>query len=216
MSLSCRLLCGFFLSVIGWIGIIIATSTNDWVVTCNYGMHTCKNMDKLESKGLWAECVISASLYQCESLNQILSLPVYIQVSRALMISASLLGLPCMMLALLAMPCVKLSHETEGTKRRRAIIGGVLILLMSVCGIVSTVWFPVGVHHEDGLMSFGFSLYAGWLGSAFCLLGGSLMACCSGEDPSAQYRDNRFHYSKQSGLTNSIQASSNHAKSAHV
>ncbi|KAK1806499.1 hypothetical protein P4O66_005008, partial [Electrophorus voltai] len=140
----------------------------------------------------------------------------YIQISRALMISASLLGLPCMMLVLLAMPCVKLNHETESTKRRRAITGGVLILLMSVCGMVSTVWFPVGIHHEDGLMSFGFSLYAGWLGSALCLLGGSLVMCCSGEDAAARHHENRFYYSKQSGLSNSIQASNSHAKSAHV
>lgn len=75
MSHSCRLLCGFLMSCIGWTGIIIATSTNDWVVTCKYGMHTCRKMDELETKGLWTECVISTALYHCISLNQILDIP---------------------------------------------------------------------------------------------------------------------------------------------
>jgi len=63
------------MSCIGWTGIIIATSTNDWVVTCKYGMHTCRKMDELETKGLWTECVISTALYHCISLNQILDIP---------------------------------------------------------------------------------------------------------------------------------------------
>jgi len=75
MSHSCRLLSGFLMSCIGWTGIIIATSTNDWVVTCKYGMHTCRKMDELETKGLWTECVISTALYHCISLNQILDIP---------------------------------------------------------------------------------------------------------------------------------------------
>ncbi len=75
MSHSSRLLCGFLMSCIGWTGIIIATSTNDWVVSCKYGMHTCRKMDELETKGLWTECVISTALYHCISLNQILDIP---------------------------------------------------------------------------------------------------------------------------------------------
>lgn len=54
----------------------------------------------------------------------------YIQTSRALMVSASLLGLPALALVLLAMPCVKLSQETEDTKHRRAVLGGLLILFI--------------------------------------------------------------------------------------
>ncbi|KAL6462678.1 hypothetical protein MHYP_G00291000 [Metynnis hypsauchen] len=216
MSQSCRLLAGFCLSCVGWVGIIIATSTNDWVMTCKYGMNTCKKLDELESKGLWAECVVSTSLYHCKALNQILTLPAHVQVARALMLSACLLGLPSALLALLAAPCVTLNDEREGTKRKRAMLSGALMLIMAVCGTVSTVWFPIGAHHQDGLMSFGFSLYAGWLGTALCFLGGSVMTCCSGDDTPSQRPENRFYYSKQSGLSNSVQATNNHAKSAHV
>ncbi|XP_030624811.1 claudin-11b [Chanos chanos] len=216
MSQSCRLLFGFIVSGIGWIGIIIATATNDWVVTCKYGMHTCKKMHELEAQGLWADCVISTEIYHCIALTQILTLPAYVQTARALMIIASILGLPAMSLVLVAMPCVKLGNETADTKHKRAVLGGVLLLLMSLCGIVSTVWFPIGAHHEKGLMSFGFSLYAGWMGCVLCLLGGSIMACCSGGDPSAQLPENHFYYSKHSGAASPIPPANNHAKSAHV
>ncbi|MBN3298535.1 claudin-11 [Amia ocellicauda] len=212
MANSCLQLCGFMMSCFGWIGIIVATATNEWVFTCKYGMATCKKMDELGAKGLWADCVVSTVLYHCIALNQILSLPAYIQTTRALMITASILGLPAVALVLMAMPCINLGNEPESAKHKRAVLGGVLILLMALCGIVSTVWFPIGAHHETGLMSFGFSLYVGWVGSAFCLLGGSMISCCSGD--STQYTENRFYYSKQ-GSTNPA-PSANHAKSAHV
>ncbi|KAK2814754.1 hypothetical protein Q7C36_023020 [Tachysurus vachellii] len=217
MSLSCRLLCGSLGICSGWICLLLATCTNDWVITCSFGIHTCLKMDELESKGLWAECVISTALYHCSTLNQILTLPAYIQTSRALMVSASLLGLPSVLLALLATPCVRLGDESDGTKRKQALFGGILALIVSVCGLVSTVWFPIGAHYEDGLMSFGFSLYVGWLGSALCFLGGLVLTFCTGSDDApAQRPEKRFYYSKHHGLTDSIETSNNHAKSAHV
>ncbi|XP_041924866.1 claudin-11b [Alosa alosa] len=216
MSQSCRLFCGFILSFIGWIGLIIATATNDWVITCKYGMHTCKKMDELGSKGLWAECVVSTSLYHCTALNQILALPAYIQTSRALMVAACIAGFPSLALVMMALPCVKLANETDGAKHKRAILGGILILLMSLCGLVSTVWFPIGAHHDERLMSFGLSLYSGWVGSALCLLGGAMITCCSGGGAQPQNHHNRFYYSKQSGTANAMPPAANHAKNAHV
>ncbi|NP_571847.2 claudin-11b [Danio rerio] len=199
MSNSCRLLCGFLMSFVGWIGIIIATSTNDWVLSCTYGSHSCRNMDDLETKGLWTECVISTALYHCIPLNQVRRIPAYIQACRVLMVSASLLGLPALALLLLAMPCVKVSQETEGTKHRRAVQGGLIILVISLCGMVSTVWFPIG--KLDGLMSFGFSLYAGWVGSALCFFAGSVMVCCSKDHSPSENPESRHYYSNPDGVT---------------
>ncbi|XP_066518487.1 claudin-11b [Hoplias malabaricus] len=216
MSQGGRVLAGGVLGCFGWLGIIVASCTNDWVMTCKYEMHTCKKLDELESKGLWAECVVSTSRYHCVALNQILALPAHVQVARALMLSASLLGLLSVLLALLASPCVTLNDERAGTKRKRAVLSGALMLTMAVFGIVATIWFPIGTHNQDGLMTFGFSLYAGWLGSVLCLLAGSIMTCCSGGVIPPKHPENRFYYTKHTSLSNSIQASNNHAKSAHV
>lgn len=217
MANSCLQLSGFLLSVLGWLGIIIATSTNDWVAMCKYGLNTCKKMDELSVKGPWAECIISTGLYHCTTLTQILDLPAYIQTTRALMITGSILGLPAVLMLLMSMPCISLGNEPESSKNKRTIVGGVLVLIVALCGVVSTVWFPIGAHHEHGLMSFGFSLYSGWAGTLFTLLGGVILACSSEASSSRQYQDNNhFYYSKQGGGNGPAASTTNHAKSAHV
>lgn len=75
MALMCRQVTGSAASCAGWVGLIVATATNDWVRTCDYTVATCVRMDELGSRGLWAECVISPALYHCQALNQILTLP---------------------------------------------------------------------------------------------------------------------------------------------
>lgn len=75
MANACLQLSGFLVSCLGWLGIVIATATNDWVNMCKYGLNTCKKMDELGAKGPWADCVISTGLYHCVSLTQILDLP---------------------------------------------------------------------------------------------------------------------------------------------
>lgn len=74
MAHICRQLIGIGGSCAGWVGLIFATATNDWVRTCDYSVATCLRMDELGSRGLWAECVVSPSLYQCVSLDQMFSL----------------------------------------------------------------------------------------------------------------------------------------------
>lgn len=217
MANSCLQLGGFFISFLGWLGIVIATSTNDWVYMCKYGLNTCKKMDELEAKGPWADCVISTGIYHCVSLTQILDLAAYIQMTRALMITGSLLGLPAVGMLLMSMPCISFGNEPQSSKNKRAIVGGVLILIVALCGLVSTVWFPIGAHQELGLMAFGFSLYTGWVGTIFSLLGGSILTCSSESSSSHSYQDNnRFYYAKQGGGNPPTASSTNHAKSAHV
>lgn len=220
MSNTCLQLSGFLMSVLGWLGIVIATATNDWVVNCKYGLSTCKKMDELGAKGPWADCVISTGLYHCVSLTQILDLPAYIQTTRALMIAGSILGLPAAGLLLMSMPCINLGNEPQSSKNKRAVIGGVITLVVGACGMVSTIWFPIGAYYEQGLMAFGFSLYSGWIGTMFCLLSGCMLACClsdSSHSSSRSYQDNnRFYYSKQGSTNGPAAASANHAKSAHV
>lgn len=66
-------------------------------------------------------------------------------------------------------------------------------------------------------MAFGFSLYAGWIGTVLSLLGGSLLTCCSSDAPARSLKDDkRFYYSKQGGGNAPTASTANHAKSAHV
>lgn len=75
MALMCRQIIGSGAASAGWVGLIVATATNDWVRTCDYSLAACLRMDELVSKGLWAECIISSALYHCGAREQILTLP---------------------------------------------------------------------------------------------------------------------------------------------
>uniref|UniRef100_A0A3Q4H6Y9 Claudin-11 n=1 Tax=Neolamprologus brichardi TaxID=32507 RepID=A0A3Q4H6Y9_NEOBR len=217
MSQMRRQLLGTAASGVGWVGVIVATATNDWIRTCDYTKATCVRMDELSSRGLWAECVISPSLYHlCYYFGFILCVFTYVQTARALMICACLLGLPATLLILMSMACVRLQNDTSAVKKRRARVGGVLFIFMAVCSIISTVWFPIGANKEEDLMSFGFSLYSGWVGSALCLLGGIIILCCQGIDPGTPSRDDSFYYSGNRGTATLLDPPANHAKSARV
>ncbi|MEQ2199280.1 hypothetical protein XENOCAPTIV_001260 [Xenoophorus captivus] len=131
MAHICRQLIGVGGSCAGWVGLIFATATNDWVRTCDYSMATCLRIDELGGHGLWAECRVSPTLYNCEFLDQTFSLPAYVLVSRALMISACLLGVPAILLVLMSMPCVRLPTNYSATiKKRRTQAGGILFIIM--------------------------------------------------------------------------------------
>ncbi|XP_017294489.1 claudin-11b [Kryptolebias marmoratus] len=216
MAHICRQLTGSAASCAGWVGLIVATATSDWVRTCDYSVTICVKTDELGSRGLWAKCVISPSLYHCVDLDQMFSLPAYIQTSRALMVCACLLGLPAMLLILMSMPCIRLPNDSSAVKKCRAKVGGVLVIVMAVCGIVSTIWFPIGAHQEDRLMSFGFSLYAGWVGAGLCVLGGFVILCCQVAGLGIPSRERSFFYSRRGNTATSLDRPSNHAISERV
>ncbi|XP_078524191.1 claudin-11 isoform X1 [Lissotriton helveticus] len=204
-SLQCI---AFFSSVIGWIGVVVATATNDWIVTCNYSITTCRKLDQLGSRGLWADCHLTAELYHCKPLEDILLLPAYIQASRALMITASILGLPAVLLLLSSLPCIRMGHDPGAAKYKRFQVGGILVMILAICTAIATIWFPVCAHQESQIVTFGYSLYSGWIGAALTLLGGSISACCLGR--SQDLLENRFYYSSQGSSTPT------HAKSVNV
>ena len=54
----------------------------------------------------------------------------HIQVTRALMVTGSILGLPAVGILLMSMPCINLGSEPQSSKNKRAILGGVLILII--------------------------------------------------------------------------------------
>lgn len=54
----------------------------------------------------------------------------YIQTTRALMITGSILGLPGLGMLLMSMPCISLGNEPQSSKNKRTILGGVLVLIV--------------------------------------------------------------------------------------
>lgn len=54
----------------------------------------------------------------------------YIQTTRALMVTGSILGLPAVGMVLMSMPCISLGNEPQSSKNKRTMVGGVLILIV--------------------------------------------------------------------------------------
>ncbi|XP_077439032.1 claudin-11-like [Vanacampus margaritifer] len=213
------LLCGFALSFLGWLGIVIATATNDWVVLCQYGqLDICSMMDVVWSTGPWAECVSSTRLQRCLAF-QIFDLPAYVQTARALMVTASILGLVAMVIVAMSMPCTRLGTSAQGSKNKHAAAGGVLMLIVGLCGAISTVWFSLGMYLSGQLMSFGYSLYAGWVGVVLSLLAAVILTCCSLSPSARPYQEGRkmvAYTVPAAAPPAAVGVSSNHAKSVHV
>lgn len=59
-----------------------------------------------------------------------LLLPGYVQACRALMIAASVLGLPAILLLLTVLPCIRMGQEPGVAKYRRAQLAGVMLILL--------------------------------------------------------------------------------------
>ena len=65
-------------------------------------------------------------------------------------------------------------------------------------------------------MSFGFSLYAGWVGSALSLLGGIMILFLHVPAIGNPRRENSFYFSRQGSTAVSLDHPAHHAKSARV
>ncbi|XP_069753712.1 claudin-11-like [Narcine bancroftii] len=211
MSSMCLHVLGFIFSSLGWISILIATGTKEWVQTCSIRGTSCQHFLEFKLRGLWTECYRSAEAYHCKTISDILRMPAYLQTSRALMVTASILGLPAILLVLMALPCMRLGPDSPSSKHKQSLLGGILLILLAICSAVATIWFPVGVHKVEYLFNFGYSLFLGWIGTLLCLLGGAVIACCTG--PSPELQENRYYYASQGSST---MINPTHAKSAHV
>lgn len=72
-------------------------------------------------------------------------LPGYVQACRALMIAASVLGLPAILLLLTVLPCIRMGHEPGVAKYRRAQLAGVMLILLGK--------HSLGHLHSEGIRS---------------------------------------------------------------
>ncbi|CAM9756650.1 unnamed protein product [Lampetra planeri] len=222
MGASCFQLLGVSLGLLGWVALVVATATNDWVLLCSYGFTACVRFEDMGSKGLWAQCISNNGIDHCKPFAEILSLPVYIQVCRALMVVACVLGLPAILLASTGLKCIRLGEETASEKAQRVVAGGVMLILVGLCTLVATTWFPVGTHKESlkGVVNFGYSLFAGWVGTALAIVSGALLCCCSGGKEERYYAypatANATAAAAAAATASNNVGPASHAKSSHV
>ncbi|XP_061492349.1 claudin-15-like [Rhineura floridana] len=199
------------LAVLGLILLLVATVYNNWKIS---------NPANWFYEGLWRSCVAtSLGLVQCKKFYSLLSVETYIQACRALMITSLILGMCGTLLTLLGLKCTQLGSNSENTKSKITMTGGMIFILAGLSSMVAVSWYAERITAQffDSIYGgtkyeLGSALYLGWAGSVLSILGGSFLICssCKGKDrdyrydPAAAQQSNEpLAYIKQSQMVTS-------------
>ncbi|KAG8122852.1 hypothetical protein E2320_018267 [Naja naja] len=174
-------LVGLALSILGWLGSILACALPMWKVTAFIGSNII--VAQVFWEGLWMNCVYeSTGQMQCKVYDSLLDLPADLQTARALVVVSIAMSFLALLIAISGARCTRFV-EDPSTKAKVLMIAGVVFILAGMAllfpvswsarNIVSNFYNPL-VPEALGL---GISLYIGWAASAFLILGGGTFCC---------------------------------------
>ncbi|XP_049913481.1 claudin-20-like [Epinephelus moara] len=129
----------FALALLGVLGTTVATLLPNWKVSINVWSSIMTPISQMQ--GLWMDCVwYSSGVFSCTMKNSVLSLPAYLQTTRAAMVLSCLVALFGLCLASLGLKCTRWggSHRAKG---HTAIAAGGCFILASFLVLVPASWF---------------------------------------------------------------------------
>ncbi|KAF7651849.1 hypothetical protein LDENG_00104750 [Lucifuga dentata] len=129
----------FALALLGVLGAAVATMLPNWKVNVNVWAQMVAPACRVQ--GLWMDCVwYSSAVFSCTMKNSVLSLPPYLQATRAAMVMSCLVASLGLCLAALGLKCTRWggSHRAKG---RTAIAAGACFILSSLLCLVPASWF---------------------------------------------------------------------------
>ncbi|XP_038583577.1 claudin-20-like [Micropterus salmoides] len=129
----------FALALLGVLGTTVATLLPNWKVSINAWSSIMTPISQMQ--GLWMDCVwYSSGVFSCTMKNSVLSLPGYLQATRAAMVLSCLVALFGLCLASLGLKCTRWggSHRAKG---HTAIAAGGCFILASFLCLVPASWF---------------------------------------------------------------------------
>ncbi|XP_053556489.1 claudin-5 [Bombina bombina] len=175
---------GLSLSVLGWVGVILACGLPMWQVSAFIEQNIVTA--QIIWEGLWMNCVVqSTGQMQCKVYDSILALSPELQAGRALTVLASIVGLIGLLVTVVGAQCTT-CFQGSSMKGRVVLAGGVIYILCGIMVLIPLCWIANIVIREffDPMVpaskkrEMGAALYIGWAATALLLLGGSLL-CCS-------------------------------------
>lgn len=173
---------GFGLCVISWLITGAALGNDYWKVSTVAG-NVITSVRQFEN--LWHACTeTSTGIAQCQDFETLLGLPGYVQACRGLLIVALLLGLACLVVALMGIKCIKIGSASDSAKAKMAVTGGIMSCLAGLCTLTAVSWYANMVVEDfydpfTGGIKFelGAGLYMGWAGAFLAVLGGGMLCC---------------------------------------
>ncbi|XP_061211354.1 claudin-15-like [Neopsephotus bourkii] len=126
---------GVALGAVGW-GLLVASLPHSvWGMA---GGQATAVATVAITRGLWNDCATDASgVTSCVPLVSLITLPGYLQGSRALAVLATLLAVPGVVLG-----------GVPGARRSARAAGGALLLLAGLLSLAAAAWFAVAISHE--------------------------------------------------------------------
>ncbi|XP_051717869.1 claudin 15-like b isoform X2 [Ctenopharyngodon idella] len=198
MSTAIQLL-GFLMCLGGWLLSFMSLLNDSW--------RTSSFVDQLITsvwyyQNLWQTCAEgSTGVTNCKQFESMLSLSVYIQACRALMIIALILGLLSVILGTMGLKCTKLGSTSEETKGKISLTAGVIFILSGLCVMVAVSWYAAQVVQEFNdpfyggtKYELGAGLYLGWAAGALDILGGGVLCSSFKSSSPAQTRGHSYNY----------------------
>lgn len=182
---------GIALSIIGWIGAIIACALPQWKVTAFVG--TVIITAQITWEGIWMNCVVqSTGQMQCKVYDSMLALTRDLQAARALMIVCILIGILGILLAIAGGKCTN-CVENESSKVKVIMAAGIIFIIAGVLCLIPVSWTANTIirNFYDPLQpsaqkkELGAALYIGWGAAALLILGGGLL--CANCPPKDNY-----------------------------
>uniref|UniRef100_A0A803J2W0 Claudin n=1 Tax=Xenopus tropicalis TaxID=8364 RepID=A0A803J2W0_XENTR len=175
---------GLSLSILGWVGVILACGLPMWQVSAFIENNIV--VAQIIWEGLWMSCVVqSTGQMQCKVYDSILALSQELQAGRALTVMASIVGLIGLLVTIVGAKCTN-CLQGNSAKGRVLLAGGVIYILCGILVLIPLCWIANIIITEfydprvpaSQKREMGAALYVGWAATALLLLGGSLL-CCS-------------------------------------
>ncbi|XP_019969027.1 claudin-20-like [Paralichthys olivaceus] len=129
----------FALALLGVLGATVATLLPNWKVSINAWSSIMTPISQMQ--GLWMDCVwYSSGVFSCTMKNSVLSLPAYLQTTRAAMVLSCMVALFGLCLASLGLKCTRWGGDHRAKGHTAIAAGGCFILASFLC-LVPASWF---------------------------------------------------------------------------
>lgn len=178
---------GFFVGVIGMVLIAVTVALPAW-----------KQNDRLQQQydlnrkyeGLWMKCdyVANGGIWTCYSFRKFfLAMPVSVQVSRGLSISAIVFSIFSVLLGVVGMDCTKIADDS-GAKPTMGLVSGVMSVVSGILIGFAVSWYASDVYQSfeapnpntaAAQFVYGPSLSIGWASMVINIISGACLICGS-------------------------------------
>nr|XP_057938672.1 claudin-20-like [Doryrhamphus excisus] len=129
----------FALAVLGMVGATVATLLPNWQVSIKVWSSMVAPM--WHTRGLWMDCVwYGAGVFSCTMKTTLLSLPPYLQTTRAAMILSCMVAAFGLCLASLGLKCTRWGGGQRAKGHTAVAAGGCFILASALC-LGPASWF---------------------------------------------------------------------------